>query len=568
MRVQKFNLFDGADVNKSSQTIYTSACECATDMAVGYLLLILISFSSAAEEFYTSIGHMTQLLYTEKELLASLDDYIRAEQSKLETVKRWSERLANMSAFAIQDPETFLSHPVNAFKLLKRMNREWRALEMLVRSNVSHGFVSNLTSRNEDLPDEGDLTGGAEALLRLQDTYQLDSDTMAKGELPGTSLLLSKLTVEDCFDVGMAAYQEEDFYYVEMWMAQALQQIQQGEMFPSVDPVTILDYHSYALYRQGDLEAALVSTKQLLAIDPENKRAQNNLAYFEYELAKPDRVEIIPTIPSKYLTTYDATVYKQLCRGESVALTPRRRSRLFCRYHDNHRHPNLLIAPFKEEDLCDVPRVVRYYDVASHREAEVIKKLAKPKLTRSKVRNNTDHTNVASRVRISQNCWLENDSYKVVKRLINRVGSITGLEMSTAEWMQIANYGVGGLYEPHIDFQGKEVKNPYEYLGTGNRIATWLLYLSHVEAGGATVFPRAGAFAEPIKGSAIFWYNLHPDGEGDHQTQHAACPVLVGSKWVANTWLHERGQEFKRRCDLQSSAEQGLTSDRLYQHDA
>uniref|UniRef100_A0A3Q3EA48 Prolyl 4-hydroxylase subunit alpha-1 n=1 Tax=Hippocampus comes TaxID=109280 RepID=A0A3Q3EA48_HIPCM len=506
-------------------------------------------------------GHMTQLVYTEKELLASLDDYIQAEQNKLDSVKR----LANMSAFAIQDPETFLSHPVNAFKLLKRMNREWRALEMLVRSNVSDGFVSNLTSRSEDLPNEGDQTGGAEALLRLQDTYQLDSDTMAKGKLPGTSLLLSSLTVDDCFDLGMAAYQEEDFYYVEMWMAQALQQMQQGETLSSVDPITILDYHSYALYRQGDLEAALVSTKQLLAIGEWNQRnvcsCQSltlvNLAYFEYELAKPDRVEIIPVIPNKYLTAYNATVYKQLCRGESVALTPRRRSRLFCRYHDNHGHPNLLIAPFKEEDLCDAPRVVRYYDVASHKDAEVIKKLAKPKV--SPLCFSVRKTVAAcSRERVNLHCWLENNGYKVVKKLINRVGYITGLEMSTAEWMQVANYGVGGLYEPHIDFQG----NPYEYLGTGNRIATWLLYLSHVEAGGATVFPRAGAFAKPVKVCSSSFSKRDPT---------CGHRLLIGLSWlkpeVANTWLHERGQEFKRRCDLQSSAEQGLTSDSQYRHD-
>ena len=31
---------------------------------------------------------------------------------------------------------------------------------------------------------------------------------------------------------------------------------------------------------------------------------------------------------------------------------------------------------------------------------------------------------------------------------------------------------------------------------------------------------------------------------------HAACPVLVGAKWVANKWLHEFGQEFKRPCEL------------------
>ena len=26
--------------------------------------------------------------------------------------------------------------------------------------------------------------------------------------------------------------------------------------------------------------------------------------------------------------------------------------------------------------------------------------------------------------------------------------------------------------------------------------------------------------------------------------------MLVGAKWVANKWLHEFGQEFKRPCEL------------------
>ena len=29
-----------------------------------------------------------------------------------------------------------------------------------------------------------------------------------------------------------------------------------------------------------------------------------------------------------------------------------------------------------------------------------------------------------------------------------------------------------------------------------------------------------------------------------------ACPVLLGNKWVANKWIHEGGQEFRRRCEL------------------
>jgi hypothetical protein len=55
--------------------------------------------------------------------------------------------------------------------------------------------------------------------------------------------------------------------------------------------------------------------------------------------------------------------------------------------------------------------------------------------------------------------------------------------------------------------------------------------MSDVEAGGATVFPQINLSLWPQKGSAAFWFNLHPNGEGDDLTQHAACPVLTGSKW-------------------------------------
>ena len=74
--------------------------------------------------------------------------------------------------------------------------------------------------------------------------------------------------------------------------------------------------------------------------------------------------------------------------------------------------------------------------------------------------------------------------------------------------------------------------------------------MSNVQAGGATVFPHLGVTLWPRKNSAAFWYNLYKSGDGDLLTRHAACPVLVGSKWVSNKWIHEIGQEFRKPCGL------------------
>ncbi|XP_043321943.1 prolyl 4-hydroxylase subunit alpha-2-like [Cervus canadensis] len=100
----------------------------------------------------------------------------------------------------------------------------------------------------------------------------------------------------------------------------------------------------------------------------------------------------------------------------------------------------------------------------------------------------------------------------------------------------VADYGIGGYYEPHVDYFLDFDSNPLGFIVTGNHVATFTNYMSDVEAGAATVFPYLGAMISPKKGTAIFWYNLLWSGKDNYLTK--MLPVLC--LWAANgreTWL-------------------------------
>nr|XP_002128613.1 prolyl 4-hydroxylase subunit alpha-1-like [Ciona intestinalis] len=190
----------------------------------------------------------------------------------------------------------------------------------------------------------------------------------------------------------------------------------------------------------------------------------------------------------------------------------------------------------------------------SDKEMAMIKSLAKPRLRRATVQNPVTGVLEFAHYRVSKSAWLKDEDHPVIKRVCQRISDVTGLSMETAEELQIANYGVGGQYEPHFDYSRKSDFGKFDD-EVGNRIATFLTYMSNVEQGGSTVFLHPGIAVRPIKGSAVFWYNLLPSGAGDERTRHAACPVLTGVKWVSNKWIHERDQEFRRSCKTNIKAD-------------
>ena len=85
------------------------------------------------------------------------------------------------------------------------------------------------------------------------------------------------------------------------------------------------------------------------------------------------------------------------------------------------------------------------------------------------------------------------------------------------------------------------------YVG-GGRLITAMLYLSNVESGGFTVFPKLGLSIAPQSGSLLFWSVRKSDGNTDSRMHHLGCPVLYGNKWIGNKWIRWEAQMKRFKC--------------------
>lgn len=519
----------------------------------------------ASAELFSSMAHLETALYAERDIAVAIQDYIHEEEKRLDKLKKIASDFADHSEAALAGDKNLLANPINAYLYMKRFTLDWdKEVAPNFQSDPESAVHKKIEELKGYLPNYDDLRGAVTALLRLQDTYQLDTNQLAQGRI--RSMMAKQMSASDCFEIGKMTYNNDDYYHTTLWMEKAMNLVAL-EKNRTVQRMDILDYLAFSLYKQGNVERALVLTNELLALLPHHTRAQNNRKYYEKLLEEQRRKqyrrgedggeeEDKTEEPNKYterpLDEYrksdEFQTYESLCRGEDTH-DYKLKHKLKCRYvHKNN--PRLLLKPAKEEEVYLNPWIVIYHDVVSDKEIDTIKRIATPLLSRATVHNPRTGKLETAEYRVSKSAWLKDGDDPVIHNVNNRISDITGLSMATAEELQIANYGLGGQYEPHFDFARREETEAFRDLGSGNRIATWLTYMTNVDAGGATVFTHIGVKLFPIKGAAAFWYNLYRSGDGIFDTRHAACPVLVGQKWVSNKWIHERGQEFRRPCSV------------------
>ncbi|XP_017076211.1 prolyl 4-hydroxylase subunit alpha-2 [Drosophila eugracilis] len=520
------------------------------------LLLVLhqLVCSVSGVEFFSSINEMTKVFGYEQKMLLHMQRFLAENQGKLDFLKARLREFESERDEAREWGSAYLESPINQYLLNKRLTVDWQRVENLMEASTGEKPLNRLRKlRNrETMPDKKELDGAIDGLLRLQYVYRLKAKDLVRGVLDGVDYG-TQLNSEHCVDIARLALRDQHPQLAHSWLIEAKDRLSGGERAKELKP-QILALLVQAKKELEDFRGLNDTYQELISIHPVSEEHVRNYETFmetlrEKSLLNESKTILEhPPIPREDEPVGEFQAYSLTCSGH-WQLTPKEKRHLRCGYV-TETHPFLWIAPLKAEELFQDPLLVLYHDVIYQSEIDVIRKLTNNRLVRATITGNNE--SVVSNVRTSQITFIPATAHKVLATIDQRVADMTNLNMKYAEDHQFANYGIGGHYGQHTDwfyqtsFDAGLVSSPE----MGNRIATVLFYLSDVAQGGGTAFPQLRQLLKPKKYAAAFWHNLHASGVGDVRTQHGACPIIVGSKWVQNRWIRENDQSDRRPCEL------------------
>ncbi|XP_009245108.1 prolyl 4-hydroxylase subunit alpha-3 isoform X4 [Pongo abelii] len=455
--------------------------------------------AAARGDTFSALTSVARALTPERRLLGLLRRYLRGEEARLRDLTRFYDKVLSLH----EDSTTPVANPLLAFTLIKRLQSDWRnVVHSLEASENIRALKDGYEKVEQDLPAFEDLEGAARALMRLQDVYMLNVKGLARGvfqRVTGSAITdlyspkrLFSLTGDDCFQVGKVAYDMGDYYHAIPWLEEAVSLFRgsYGE-WKTEDEASLedaLDHLAFAYFQAGNISCALSLSREFLLYSPDNKRMARNVLKYERLLAEsPNQVvseAVIQRPNTPHLQTRDT--YEGLCQTLGSQPTLYQIPSLYCSYETNS-NAYLLLQPIRKEVIHLEPYIALYHDFVSDSEAQKIRELAEPWLQRSVVASGEKQLQVE--YRISKSAWLKDTVDPMLVTLNHRIAALTGLDVRPpyAEYLQVVNYGIGGHYEPHFD-HATSPSSPLYRMKSGNRVATFMIYLSSVEAGGATAF--------------------------------------------------------------------------------
>jgi len=437
--------------------------------------------------------------------------------------------------------ERIVGNPIYNYQLLKRSIVFLKKVEDSIYDIDVKGTaaqIKKLKKKYGGLPNEDDQNISGKTLLRLIETYDLDIEGLANGIIGGARTG-AKLSEGDLFQLGKLASLSRN-----------------SEM-----SVKILGALTSKNYSETTNSQERLKAESFLKIEQRKVKLQDykDKSGAEYVLGHiPPKTNVREAMFSEH----DHINYNALCQGTTLA-KQLKLSAPPC-FYSTQNHAYYILQPLAIEEVYPEPhRILIYHGVLTDTETEELAAAATPFMKTSLIGSAKE----ISETRVSRTAFIEDGVVDIVDRVNRKINLMTGLSGTKVldpegrkeqfEYLQLAKYGIGGHFYLHHDpmfvyrdseFVAKSIENPSNPYNTGDRMSTLMFYLNNVAEGGYTAFPRLGVAVRPERGSAVLWHNLDPEGFSDMHMLHAGCPVLLGSKMVANKWFREVANGFRRPC--------------------
>jgi predicted 2-oxoglutarate/Fe(II)-dependent dioxygenase YbiX len=186
--------------------------------------------------------------------------------------------------------------------------------------------------------------------------------------------------------------------------------------------------------------------------------------------------------------------------------------------------------------LLEQPRARVFENFATPQECDWLIERCRHRLAPAQVYENSGVERRHHAGRNNSEAAYELDAADIVLSLIHdRIARASGVPVEHFELGQLLHYELGQTFMRHSDFLQPGMHEEIE--ARGQRVATFLTYLSDDYEGGETEFTELGFKFKARKGDALMFLNVDADGAPDPMSMHAGLPPTRGEKWVLSLWL-------------------------------
>ncbi|XP_062127679.1 prolyl 4-hydroxylase subunit alpha-1-like [Drosophila sulfurigaster albostrigata] len=473
---------------------------------------------------------MAKLLQMENKLLTQLKSYAKLMQQKLDMINLYQEMLHRPAMIDVESQEQYVSNPLNAYGLLRRLHQDWpKWLSYL----DTRELIEQMQQQLKKAPSEKDLHLATDGLLRIESFYDLEASHMAKG------LILDKqynsyLNPADCMALGNHLLNLTEYSKSTHWFRTALRNYKQpyGKLYNQVLGLKRIKLaRAYALAIARDMADNMLDDLVFKASNEKIKKLTKEYLDADEQIFINARAKHKPK----------PTAMQLGCRGLWEKPKPHR---LTCRYSQADS-AFLRLAPLKEETLSTQPLIILLHQVLSDSEVRSLKNL-------SLYRTSRDFTKQSVKL-----FPLEETQASLQRQLNRRIMHILGVG-PTDHSLHVYNYGLGGYLQRNSKStcrgppkkkqssrnQPTQQKSMFRNVATANTLPQ----ASDVPLGGATIFPKLQLLVQPKKGNVLVWINRDNEKRPEKLAEHAVCPVVMGSRWVMSNCIAAGLEMLKQPC--------------------